>query len=131
MSVEVTEPMVQSFLTGVLKKVSKKTGIGLKTLRVQLRLNSTLDNVNIIALNNTEAVENIKWDSVVGAKYFIVKTSIVQGVFSRLNDLSEQNNIDKKEVNMRVYAIDANGTPRLHLYNGKSQFKPLEIKELL
>ena len=90
-----------------------------------------MEGAECIALKGTIVVGEVKWSSILGVKAIAFKRSIVGGVKNRLHELAEQNDIDKNDINARVYATDTNGTPSMHLYNGNKALKAIDINELI
>jgi hypothetical protein len=45
--------------------------------------------------------------------------------------LSKENDIEPKEINARIYAIDEKGNPNIYIYNGKKPLKKIDCSELI
>jgi hypothetical protein len=96
-----------------------------------MRLTEDLYSAECFALKGTELVDGIKWGSILGVKAIAFKRSIVGGVSNRLHEIAEINDVEKKDINARVYAVDAKGTPKMYLYNGNKPLKEIDINELM
>ena len=125
------DEQVRGVMRSALVSTSKNLNISLKELRVQMRLKEGLEGSECFALKGTKKVGEVKWSSILGVKAMPFKRSIVGNVTNRLHELAEQNDIDKNEINARVYATDVHGTPKMHLYNGNKPLKAIDINELI
>jgi hypothetical protein len=56
---------------------------------------------------------------------------IIDSIKNSLIRLSNENQLESKEINARIYAIDENGKPNVYIYNGKKALKKIEISEFL
>jgi hypothetical protein len=60
----------------------------------------------------------------------VLKSMIVGTITKMLTKLSEENSINKSEVNVRVFATDMKGTPLLYLFDGVKRIKEVKLSEL-
>lgn len=125
------DEQVTSVMRSALRSTSKSTNIGLKDLRIRMKLNDSLDSAVCHALNKTEEVSEVSWAKILGVKGIAFKHRVVGSIVNTLLDYSEQLDINKNEINVRVYATDSNGTPNVYLYNGNKPLKIIDINELL
>jgi hypothetical protein len=125
------DEQVTSVMRSALRSTSKSTKVELKDLRIRMQLTENLESAVCFALNKTAEVSEVSWAKILGVKAIAFKRSIVGSIVDRLHEYAEQLDINKNEINARVYAIDASGTPNVYLYNGKKPLKVIDINELI
>lgn len=125
------DEQVKGVMRNALKTTSKRTKVGLRTLRVKMELTDDMKGARCIALDKTEVVGEVKWDTILGIKYGMFKRSIVGQIVNRLHEIAEMNGLDKTKVNARVYALDANATAGVYLYDGGKRLKQIDINDLI
>jgi hypothetical protein len=123
------EEQIESVMRGALLSASKGNNISLQDLRIKMRLTESQDSTECITLNKTEEIGELTWSKVLGLKV-VLKSMIVGTITKMLTKLSEENSIDKSEVNVRVFAKDMKGTPTLYLFNGVKRIKEVQLSEL-
>jgi hypothetical protein len=124
------DEQVRGVMRRALLSVSKSTKVELKNLRIKMKLTDDLESAECVALDKTEVVGDVSWFKILGLA-IAHKRSIVGGITSRLPEVAEQDDIDKAIINVRVYAIDANGTPSMHLFNGTKSLQAMDINEMI
>ena len=126
--------MLDEQVRGVMRKallsVRKSTKIDLKELRIKMKLTDDLQSSRCLVLRKTEEMDDLSWTKVLGLA-IAYKRSIVGGITNRLHELSEQKDLDKSIVNVRVSSIDVNGTPQMHLFNGSKYLEAIDINEMI
>jgi hypothetical protein len=127
----VSDEQVVGLMISALKSASKSTKVGLETLRIQMRLTEGLSSTECFSLNKSQMVDKLSWGKILGVKAIAFKGKIVRGITESLLKLATENRIERKELNVRIYAIDSNATPNFYLYNGRKAVKQIELKELL
>jgi hypothetical protein len=123
------EEQIESVMRGALLSASKGNNISLQDLRIKMRLTESQNSTECITLNKTEYIGELTWSKVLGLKV-VLKSMIVGTITKMLTKLSEENSIDKSEVNVRVFAKDMKGTPTLYLFNGVKRIKEVQLSEL-
>jgi hypothetical protein len=123
------EEQIESVMRGALLSASKGNNISLQDLRIKMRLTESQNSTECITLNKTEEIGELTWSKVLGLKV-VLKSMIVGTITKMLTKLSEENSIDKSEVNVRVFAKDMKGTPTLYLFNGVKRIKEVQLSEL-
>jgi hypothetical protein len=123
------EEQIESVMRGALLSASKGNNISLQDLRIKMRLTESQNSTECITLNKTEEIGELTWSKVLGLKV-VLKSMIVGTITKMLTKLSEENSIDKSEVNVRVFAKDMKGTPTLYLFNGVKRIKEVKLSEL-
>lgn len=121
---------VKSVMKNSLVKFSKELKVSLKDFRIKMKLDETLEHPICIAMEKTTELKMLNWDSILGLKSMF-KNSITSVIRERLHTLSDANNVDKKDINVRFYAVDVNGTPKIHFYNGVKAVKEISIEDFI
>ena len=93
------EEQIESVMRGALLSASKGNNISLQDLRIKMRLTESQDSTECITLNKTEEIGELTWSKVLGLKV-VLKSMIVGTITKMLTKLSEENSIDKSEVNV-------------------------------
>jgi len=120
---------IESVMRGALLSASKSNNISLQDVRIKMRLTESLNSTECITLNKTEEVGELTWAKVLGLK-MVLKSMIVGTITKMLTKLSEENSIEKSEVNVRVFAKDMKANPTLYLFNGGKRIKEVHLNEL-
>jgi hypothetical protein len=126
----INDEVVEGVMRSALISISKKDKISLQELRIKMELNDEQNSVNCSILKGKEYVSNLSWARVLGMKV-IFANAIIESIKNSLIRLSNQNQIESKEINARIYAIDENGKPNIYIYNGKKALKKIDISEFL
>jgi hypothetical protein len=126
----VNEKVVEGVMRSALTSISKKDKISLQDLRIKMQLNEEQNSVNCSFLQGKEYINELTWARVLGAK-IVFKNIIIDSIKNSLIRISNENEIQPKEINARIYAIDEKGTPNIYIYNGKKPLKKIEISEFL
>jgi hypothetical protein len=126
----INEEVVESVMRSALISISKKDKISLQELRIKMELNDEQNSVNCSFLQGKEYISNLSWARILGMKV-IFANAIIESIKNSLIRLSNQNQIESKEINARIYAIDENGKPNVYIYNGKKALKKIDISEFL
>ena len=126
----INEEVVDSVMRSALISISKKDKISLQELRIKMELNDEQNSVNCSFLQGKEYISNLSWARILGMKV-IFANAIIESIKNSLIRLSNQNQIESKEINARIYAIDENGKPNVYIYNGKKALKKIDISEFL
>jgi hypothetical protein len=121
---------VKSVMKNSLVKFSKELKISLQDFRIKMKLDESLEHPICIAMEKTTELKMLNWDSILGLKSMF-KNSITSVIRDRLHTLSDANNVDKKDINIRFYAVDINGTPKIHFYNGLKAVKEISIDDFI
>lgn len=122
---------VTSVMSSALRSTSKRNKIALKELRIKMQLVENLESTECYVLHKTNEIEALSWSKILGLKGIGFKQRIVGGITKRLHDVAEKNDIDKRAVNVRVYAVDSSGKPNVYLYDGGKPLKLIDIDKLL
>ena len=126
----INEEVVEGVMRSALTSISKKDKISLQELRIKMELNNEQNSVNCSALQGKEYVSDLSWARILGMKVIFANT-IIESIKNSLLRLSNENQVEAKEINARIYAIDENGKPNIYIYNGKKALKKIEISEFL
>jgi hypothetical protein len=126
----VNEEVVEGVMRSALMSVSKKDKISLQDLRIKMQVNEEQNSVNCSFLQGKEYVSDLSWSRVLGMKV-IFSNIIIDSIKNSLLRISNENEIEPKEINARFYAIDEKGTPNIYIYNGKKPLKKVPISEFL
>lgn len=121
---------VKSVMKSSLVKFSKELKISLQDFRIKMKLDDSLEHPICLAMEKTTELKVLEWNSILGLKTMF-KNSITSVIRERLHTLSDANNIDKKDINIRFYAIDIKGTPKMHLYNGLKAVTEISIDDFI
>lgn len=121
---------VESVMKNSLVKFSKELNISLQDFRIKMKLDESLERPICIAMNKTTELKRLDWNSILGLKAMF-KNSITSVIQNRLHILSDANNVERADVNVRFYAIDLKGTPKLHFYNGSKAVKEISIDDFI
>jgi hypothetical protein len=123
------EEQIESVMRGALLSASKSNNISLQDLRIKMKLTQDNNSTECITLNKTEEIGELTWTKVLGLKV-VLKSMIVGTITKMLFDMANQNEIDLREVNVRVFATDMKGTPLLYLFDGGKRIKEVKLSEL-
>jgi hypothetical protein len=123
------EEQIDSVMRGALLSASKGNNISLQDLRIKMKLTQDYNSTECITLNKTEEIGELTWAKILGLKV-VLKSMIVGTITKMLLKLSDENQIDKNEVNVRVFATDMKGTPLLYLFDGGKRIKEVKLSEL-
>ena len=126
----VNEEVVEGVMRSALTSISKKDKISLQELRIKMELNNEQNSVNCFVLQGKEYVSDLSWARILGMKV-IFANIIIESIKNSLLRLSNEHQLESKEVNARIYAIDEKGKPNVYIYNGKKALKKIEISEFL
>lgn len=126
----VNEEVVEGVMRSALTSISKKDKISLQELRIKMELNNEQNSVNCSILQGKEYVSDLSWARILGMKV-VFANIIIDSIKNSLIRLSNENQVESKEINARIYAIDENGKPNVYIYNGKKALKKIEISEFL
>jgi hypothetical protein len=126
----VNEEVVEGVMRSALTSISKKDKISLQELRIKMELNNEQNSVNCSILQGKEYVSDLSWARILGMKV-VFANIIIDSIKNSLIRLSNENQLESKEINARIYAIDENGKPNVYIYNGKKALKKIEISEFL
>ena len=126
----VNEQVVEGVMRSALTSISKKDKISLQDLRIKMQLNEEQNSVNCSFLQGKEYVDELSWARVLGAKV-VFKNIIIDSIKNSLLRISNENEIQPKEINARIYDIDEKGTQNIYIYNVKKPLKKIEISEFL
>lgn len=126
----VNEEVVEGVMRSALTSISKKDKISLQELRIKMELNNEQNSVNCSVLQGKEYVSDLSWARILGMKV-IFANIIIESIKNSLLRLSNEHQLESKEVNARIYAIDEKGKPNVYIYNGKKALKKIEISEFL
>jgi hypothetical protein len=126
----INEEVVDGVMRSALTSISKKDKISLQELRIKMELNNEQNSVNCSVLQGKEYVSDLSWARILGMKV-VFANIIIDSIKNSLIRLSNENQVESKEINARIYAIDENGKPNVYIYNGKKALKKIEISEFL
>jgi hypothetical protein len=126
----VNEEVVEGVMRSALTSISKKDKISLQELRIKMELNNEQNSVNCSVLQGKEFVSDLSWARILGMKV-VFANIIIDSIKNSLIRISNESEIESKEINARIYAIDENGKPNIYIYNGKKALKKIEISEFL
>lgn len=121
---------VKKVMQSALLKTSKSMGIDLKSLRIQMRLSDN-NGVDCYAMNGKEVVNSISWNKILGIQYIGFKGLIVSNIQNKIMKVAKENELSNETINVRVYAINPNGEPTLHLFDGVKSITSMDINELV
>jgi len=124
---------VESVISNALLKTSDAMGIDLKNLRIQMKLDADNGhrNVSCHAMEGASFKGDVSWNKILGLKFLAFKGIIVSSIEKKLLHISDDLNINQKDINVRFYAIDKKGTPNVYLFNDNKGVKGLKLKELI
>jgi hypothetical protein len=126
----VNEEVVEGVMRSALTSISKKDKISLQELRIKMQLNNEQNSVNCSVLQGKEFISDLSWARILGMKV-VFANIIIDSIKNSLIRISNESEIESKEINARIYAIDENGKPNIYIYNGKKALKKIEISEFL
>jgi hypothetical protein len=126
----INEDVVEGVMRSALTSISKKDKISLQELRIKMELNNEQNSVNCSIFKGKEYYSELSWARILGMKVIFANV-IVESIKNSLIRLSNQNEIESKEINARVYAIDQSGKPNVYIYNGKKALNKIDISEFL
>jgi hypothetical protein len=126
----VNEEVVEGVMRSALTSISKKDKISLQELRIKMELNNEQNSVNCSVLQGKEFVSDLSWARILGMKV-VFANIIIDSIKNSLIRISNESEIESREINARIYAIDENGKPNIYIYNGKKALKKIEISEFL
>lgn len=121
---------VKSVMKNSLVKFSKELNVSLQDFRIKMKLDDSLEHPICIAMNKTVELKELDWNSILGLKSMF-RNSITSVIRDRLHTLSDANNVEKTNINVRFYAVDINGTPKMHFYNGLKAVKEISIDDFI
>lgn len=122
---------IKSVMEESLVKFSKELNIPIQDFRIKMKLDESLERPICIALNKTTEIKNLEWRSILGFLRSAFEGQITSFIADKLSSLSNDNNLDKKDVNIRFYAVDMKGTSKMHFYNGVKPIKEISIDEFI
>lgn len=125
------EGQITSVMRSALNSTSKSQNVGLKDLRIKMKLNEGLTSTECISMVKTDEIGALSWSKMLGLKAIAFKGIVVDKITNSLIRLANENSIDKFEINARIYAKDLDGNPSIYLYNGTKPFKQIELKDIL
>jgi hypothetical protein len=126
----VNEEVVEGVMRTALTSISKKDKISLQELRIKMELNESQNSVNCSVLKGKEYVSDLSWARILGIKV-VFSSVIIETIKNMLFRLSKENDVEPKEINARIYAIDEKGNPNIYIYNGKKPLKKIDCSELI
>jgi hypothetical protein len=126
----VNEEVVEGVMRSALTSISKKDKISLQELRIKMELNESQNSVNCSVLKGKEYVSDLSWARILGIKV-VFSSVIIETIKNMLFRLSKENDVEPKEINARIYAIDEKGNPNIYIYNGKKPLKKIDCSELI
>jgi hypothetical protein len=126
----VSKEVVEGVMRSALTSISKKDKISLKDLRIKMELNNSQNSVECSILEETEFKNDLSWARILGMKVVFAEI-IIDTIKKSLIRLSIENDVDKQNINARIYAVDINGTPNIYLYNGKKPLRKIELSEII
>ena len=126
----VNEEVVEGVMRSALTSISKKDKISLQELRIKMELNESQNSVNCFVLKGKEYVSDLSWTRILGMKV-VFSSIIIETIKNMLFRLSKENDVEPKEINARIYAIDEIGNPNIYIYNGKKPLKKIDCSELI
>jgi hypothetical protein len=104
--------------------------MSLKDVRIKMQLNEAENSVNCFLFNGKDYVYDLSWARILGMKV-IFASIIIETIKNSLIRLSNENEIEPKDINARIYAIDESGKPNIYIYNSKKPLKKIELSEIL
>jgi hypothetical protein len=125
------EGQITSVMRSALNSTSKSQNVGLKDLRIKMKLNEGFTSTECISMVKTDEIGALSWSKMLGLKAIAFKGIVVDKITNSLIRLANENSIDKFEINARIYAKDLDGNPSIYLYNGTKPFKQIELKDIL
>ena len=125
------EGQITSVMRSALNSTSKSQNVGLKDLRIKMKLNEGYTSTECISMIKTDEIGALSWSNMLGLKAIAFKGIVVDKITNSLIRLANENSIDKFEINARIYAKDLDGNPSIYLYNGTKPFKQIELKDIL
>ena len=125
------EGQITSVMRSALNSTSKSQNVGLKDLRIKMKLNEGYTSTECISMIKTDEIGALSWSKMLGLKAIAFKGIVVDKITNSLIRLANENSIDKFEINARIYAKDLDGNPSIYLYNGTKPFKQIELKDIL
>jgi hypothetical protein len=126
----VSEEVVEGVMRSALLSISKKDKMSLKDVRIKMQLNEAENSVNCFLFNGKDYVYDLSWARILGMKV-IFASIIIETIKNSLIRLSNENEIEPKDINARIYAIDESGKPNIYIYNSKKPLKKIELSEIL
>jgi hypothetical protein len=125
------EGQIKSVMRSALNSTSKSQNVGLKDLRIKMKLNDGFTSTECTSMVKTDEIGALSWSKMLGLKAIAFKGIVVDKITNSLIRLANENSIDKFEINARIYAKDLDGNPSIYLYNGTKPFKQIELKDIL
>lgn len=125
------EGQITSVMRSALIGTSKSQNVGLKDLRIKMKLNSRGNSTECTSMNKTDEIGELSWSKILGLKAIAFKGIVVDKITNSLVRLANENSIEQFEINARVYAKDGDGNPSIYLYNGTKPLKQIELKDIL
>lgn len=125
------EGQITSVMRSALISTSKSHNVGLKDLRIKMKLNQECTSTECISMIKTDEISSLSWSKMLGLKAIAFKGIVVDKITKSLIRLSNENSISEFEINARIYAKDLDGNPSIYLYNGTKPFKQIELKDIL
>ena len=125
------EGQITSVMRSALNSTSKSQNVGLKDLRIKMKLNEGYTSTECISMIKTDEIGALSWSNMLGLKAIAFKGIVVDKITNSLVRLANENSIEQFEINARVYAKDGDGNPSIYLYNGTKPLKQIELKDIL
>lgn len=120
---------VKSVMQNALLSTSKSMNVDLRNLRIQMKPSD--NGVDCYSMDKTEVIGSLSWNKILGLKFLPFQGLIVSSIKNKLQVMAKNNEIEIEKINVRVYAINPNGEPTLHLFDGGKAITVLDIKELV
>lgn len=121
---------VKVVMQNALLSTSKGMNVDLKTLRIQMKLSES-NGVDCFTMNGKEVLGSLSWNKILGLKYLPFRGLIVNSIENKIQVIAKKHQIEKNDINVRVYAINEKGEPNLWLYDSGKPITQLDIKELV
>ena len=100
------EGQITSVMRSALNSTSKSQNVGLKDLRIKMKLNEGYTSTECISMIKTDEIGALSWSNMLGLKAIAFKGIVVDKITNSLIRLANENSIDKFEINARIYAKD-------------------------
>lgn len=126
---------VEDVISSSLVSVSKKSDIDLKELRLELFVTSEND-VVIKKMKKSDYVPdfencNIPWKEVLGLTLSVFKGTVKDKIINALSKIEMTDGYDEKSLSCRIYAINSQGKPKLHLYKNGKPLREIDFEQIL
>lgn len=125
---------VEGVISSSLVSISKKSGIDLKELRLELVVTED-DDVVIKQMKKSDYTPNsdynIPWKDVLGLTLSMFKGAVKDKIQNALCSIETEEGFESKTLTCRIYAINSEGKPKLYLFKNGTPLREIGFENIL